>query len=275
MKTTDDNVFCLGGILKTPVELLEAIRSILSSDSQSDSVEFNEKLHTLVIVSKLPVQTVTWNIPMDRLETTPDVKCEFLLELLANLLARAEHLEDLLGIGAAKDTLSPVFAAGNVPQCFTISENRKTINSERWSNICKVGDTTTAWRGFLSEQPISAFSNKFVVSLVALGTTNLMVGVAKRGAVTNGILSKTESWMLHLHSNNSLRFCGPHVATCIGISTTFRFGSRIAVSVTENGLLCFESDGTLVHSSQLTCSDASELFAAVNLLDPGQSVTFV
>ena len=233
------------------MELLEAIRSILSFDSQSGSVEFNEKLHTLVIVSKLPVQTLTWNIPMDRLETTCDVKCEFL------------------------DALSPVFAADNVPECFTISENRKTVNSERWSYICNVGDTTTAWRGFLSEQLISAFSNKFVVSLVALGTTNLMVGVAKRGAVTNGVLSKTESWMLHLHGINIFRFCGPHVATCIGTTTPFRYGSRLTVSFTENGLLCFELDGTFVHSSQLAGSDASELFAAVNLRDPGQSVTFV
>ena len=278
------------------MELLEAIRSGLSSDAQSGSVMFNEKLHSLVIVSKLPVQTLTWNILMERLETTPDVKCEFLLELLANLMARAEHLEKLLGIGAeippveeslspvedslspVEDSLSPVFAADKVPECFTLSGNRKTICSERLPYICNFGDTRIAWRSILSERPISAFSNKFVVSVVTLsGATNLMVGVAKRGAVTNGLLSKTESWMLHLHGVNRFNFYGPRVASCSGTTSPKRNGSRLAVKLTENGLLRFELDGTLTTSYHLTCedADASELFAAVNLRDPGQSVSFI
>lgn len=163
----------------------------LSSDSQSGSVEFIEKQSTLVITSKLLAKCVTWKIQLERIETTTDVKCEFLVKQVEQLTSRLSHLEELLGVG--KDVQHPVFAEfGNYP-CTLSDDRRKLTVLKNYGG---------RWQEFLSEQPLSSMGHKFQISLDVLEDhSSVMIGVAKRNTPTNaGVYSKAGSWMLCLSS---------------------------------------------------------------------------
>ena len=216
-----------------------------------------------MITSKLLAETVTWTIPLERVEATADEKFEFLVKQLGQVTLRLTHLEELLEVG--KDVQRPVFAAINIAN-YTLSSDRRKVT--------KSGNDSS-WQSFLSEQSFSAMGNKFKISLdVIYYSQSVAIGVAKKNIATNGgVHTKNGSWMVYLYlgkyylifNNGSNKHCG---------QTQFRTGSRLAVSlelITKQ--LSFELDGALVYS--LALADTNDLFAAVDLSDKDTSLSFI
>ena len=180
------------GVFDSPSDIFDSIRSALAPDSQSqsDSVEFVENCGSLVIKSKLLNKTVTWNIQMERVDSMSDEKTEALAKRVEELTARVQqleqynveqltqrlkHVEERLGVGKqSKQVQRLQFAAVTYPN-FTLSADRTKVTKTRTEK--------GPWQGFLSEQPISAVGNKFVVVFDKMG--NQMVGVSKRDTSTN------------------------------------------------------------------------------------------
>ena len=85
---------------------------------------------------------------IERIETTADVKCEFLVKQVEQLTSRITHLEQLMGVGKNAQQ-RPVFAAVNVDYYSLSDDRRKVTNS----------GMGTAWQGFLSEQSLIIISD--------------------------------------------------------------------------------------------------------------------
>ena len=78
--------------------------------------------------------------------------------------------------------------------------------------------------------------------------------------------------MLYNWNPTTYRFYNSKQSTDLGTKTQFNSGSRLTVSVSPAGLLAFELEGTLLHTFQLP--DTVDLYAAVDMYEPGQSATF-
>ena len=282
------------GVFDSPCDLFDSIRSALAPDSQSqaDSVEFVENCSSLVIKSKLHKKTVTWNIQFERLDWMSDGKTETLAKRVEELTARVKqleqynpeqqltarvqqleqhnveqltqrlkHMEELLGVGKQVQPLQ--FAVVTYPN-FSLSADR--------TKVTKTGTETNCWQGFLSDQPISAVGNMFVVVFDKIGSK--MVGVSKRNTPTkDGLYTHAGSWMLDNWEGTNYCFHNSKQGIGLGTKTQFNSGSRLTVSVSPAGLLSFELEGTLLHTFQLP--DTVDLYAAIDMAEPGQSATFV
>ena len=89
------NYCSVGGFLDSSLLLFESLRLLCSpeAESQLGSVEFIESRGTLVAKCKLLARDVMWIISLERLDSTADVKCEFLVRQVAELNARVLDLE--------------------------------------------------------------------------------------------------------------------------------------------------------------------------------------
>ena len=128
------------------------------------------------------------------------------------------------------------------------------------------------FQGFLYEQPLSAVGNKFVIFFDKIGEQ--MVGVAKRNTpTTRGLCKHAGAWMLDISLGTTYAFfnSGQHIP--LGTKQKFNCCSRLAVSVSPTGLLSFELEGTLLHMFQLP--DAEDIYAALDIMEPGQTENFV
>ena len=213
---------------------------------------------------------VTWTIPLERLESTADVKCEFLVKQVEQLAASNKELSDSVkyltqALGLPEKVQSPLFAAFNNTN-FTLSADRKTL--------VKNAGTGNWWQGFVSELSLVAISNRFTLSFTTTHS-NLMVGVVKRGTnPTNGFCSKTGSWMLHLCQGSIDHFYYNGSATAVSNRTSITNGSRLTVCLEpQTQQLVFELNGTLVHSAALS-ENPFNLLAAVDFYEAGHSVNF-
>ena len=92
MWTTCTSFNLAGGFLESTSELFEAIRSALNSNFPNASVKFIEKQSTLVINSKHLEKSLTWKIQLERLETTADTKCAFLVKQMEHFKSRMNYL---------------------------------------------------------------------------------------------------------------------------------------------------------------------------------------
>ena len=173
---------------------------------------------------------------------------------------RLKHVEELLGVGKQVQRIQ--FAAVTSPN-FTLSSDR--------TKITKTGSQNGPWQGFLSEQPISAVGNKFVVVFDNIGHQG--VGVSKLNTPFINLHSHAEAWGLYNWSGTSYEFYNSRNKIDLGSKTKLNSGSRLTVSVSPAGLLSFELEGTLLHTFQLP--DTEALYAAVDMYDPGLSATFV
>ena len=90
----------------------QSVRLSLSLSQLSAGVEFIEKTKYSCNQLKLLAKSVTWKIQLERLETTAEVKREFLVKQVEQLTSRLNNLEELLGVG--KGVQQPVFATVNV-----------------------------------------------------------------------------------------------------------------------------------------------------------------
>ena len=177
-------------------------------------MEFVENRSTLVIKTKLLGKTVTWNIEMERVDSISDEKAEALAKQVEELTARVKqleqtnsehlaarvkqleqynpealtlrlkHVEERLGVGK-KQVQRLQFADVTYPN-FTLSSDRTMVTS--------TGSTRNQFQGFLSEQPISAIGNKFVVTFDKVGVDQI-VGVTTRNTSTTniGFYSQTDA----------------------------------------------------------------------------------
>ena len=231
---------------------------LLEEKSPTGSVEFIEKQNILVVKIQLLVIPVTWNIPMERLESTADFKCEFLVKQVEQLTAsnkqltaRVKSLEEFIA-GTPDKVELPVFASLNVPN-YTLSADRKTITRNKGSGT----------QGFLSEQSIPAMGNRFTLTLTNMGE-NIKVGVAKRGTSgANGLYSKAGSWMLYLEYKYWF-----YVQDYSERPITAKNGSQV------NELIYFLVDGCLRYTVGIP-KPFSDLYAAVDLNEANQSVSFI
>ena len=177
------------------------------------------------------------------------------------LTLRLKHVEELLEVGKQVQRL--LFAAVTYPN-FTLSSDR--------TKVTKTGSENGPWQGFLSEQPISAVGNKFVVVFDKIG--NEMVGVSKLNTPSDkGLYSHAGAWMLYNWNGTSYAFFNSGNRIDLGTKTKLNSGSRLTVSVSPAGLLSFELEDTLLHTFQLPDTDA--LYAAVDMFNHGQLATFV
>ena len=182
------SVFISLGILESPQDLFESIRSALSSESQAGSVEFVESQSALVIRTKLFDKLITWNIVLHRVDPIGDERAEQLAKQVEQLTARVQqleqvnpeelaarvkqleqnnpeeltlrlkHVEELLAVGKQVQRLQ--FAAVTHPN-FTLSSDR--------TKVTKTG-AQAGGQGFLSEQPLSAVGGKFAVVFDRVGS---------------------------------------------------------------------------------------------------------
>lgn len=265
--------FKIGGIVDSPALFYESIRTLLQESSSAGSVEFHEKSYTLVIKTKLITIPVTWNILMERLESTADVKCQFLVKQIEKLAAfneelsaRVKHLEEINGTPAKVER--SLFAAVNLAN-FTLSGDRKTISKN-------VG-TGNGYQGFLSEHSIAAMGNKFTVALTNMGT-NLMVGVARKGtAMAGGIYSKAGSWMLYFNNGQTHSFfANGAAAAAVSTRIAVNNGSQLSVRLDPlNEQIYFRVNGSVIYTADIQLKPYADFFAAVDCYDAGQSLSFV
>ena len=128
------------------------------------------------------------------------------------------------------------------------------------------------FQGFLSEQPLSSVGNKFVIFFDKIGEQ--MVGVSKRDTpTTRGLFHRAGAWMLRISLGTIYGFFNSGQYIPLGTKPEFNCCSQLTVSVSPTGLLSFELEGTLLHTFQLP--DAEDLYAAVDINEPGQTATFV
>ena len=148
-------------------------------------MEFVESRNALVIQAKIPALDIKWTIPLERLVSTADVKCEFLVKQLEAMTIKlnalsssndklvtsnkeisesAKYLKQTIGL--PEKIQCPMFAAINNTN-FTLSADRKTL----------VRNEGTGFQGFVSEHSLLArlsAPNCWSVSLDA-GPTRRMV----------------------------------------------------------------------------------------------------
>ena len=251
---------------------------LLTPESQSGSVEFVESRGTISIKFKILARDVTWNIPMERIEATADVKCEFLVRQIAelnvrlsdnssdNFASRVAKIEKLLGIDTGVRT--HVFRAVTVPN-YTLSQNRKRVS--------KNAGTLDSYQAFLSEQPITATSNSFTVVINNLGI-HLHIGVAKQETkLQGGIYKNACAYIVYLNqglpeslsNNRSAEIpIQNKVVACAGSRLIVRFDPT-------SSRLSFELDGiALLPKLEIAGTNASQLFPVVDLYNAEQSVSF-
>ena len=247
------------GVCDSPYDLFQSIiRSAIASDSPAESLEFLENSSTLVIKSKFQEKPVIWKIQMEQVDSISDKKAEALTKEVKELTARLEKLP-----GAGKQFQRLQFAAVTHPN-FTLFSAR--------TKVTKTGNQNGPWQGFLSEQPISAVGNKFVVEFDKIGFQ--CVGVSKPNTSTNkGLQTHAGAWMLFNYSETLYYFYNSGNRIELGTKTKINSGSRLTVSVSPTGMLLFELEGTLLHTFKL--HDPKDLHAAVDMHDAGQSATFV
>ena len=214
---------------------------------------------------------------MVRLESTADVKCEFLVKQMEQLTAsnkqlsaRVNFLEEFIA-GTPDKVERPLFAAVNMHN-FTISSDRKTIT--RNSN------DTSGWQSVFSEQTVAAMGNRFTLTLINMGT-ELSVGVAKRGTGTspaNGLHSNAGSWMLFFASGFTEAFYSNGSYTELSDSSSeSRTGNGCQLTVRLdplNELIYFKANGFLLYTADIP-KPFSDLYAAVDFHDGNQSVSFI
>ena len=244
---------------------------LLEEKLTTGSVEFIEKRSILVVKTKLLAMPVTWTIPMERLESTADVKflvkqMEQLTASNKQLTARVKFLEEFISETPNK-VERPLFAAVNIPN-FTLSANRKTVTR----------NSGGGWQGFLSEQPILAMGNRFTLTLTNMGSNNglLMVGVAKRGTdPANGLHSKAGSWMLYLFSGFTYKLFSNNIGIAINLSIPIANGSQLTVCLDPiNEVIYFKPNGCLLYTLDVP-KPFSDLYAAVDFYEINQSVSFM
>lgn len=225
----------------------------------------------MVVKTKVILIPVTWTITLERLETTADVKCDFLLRQVEQLTvsnkelsARLKSIEEIFG--APERVERPLFAAVNVPN-FTISADRRTVS--------KNPNTNCAWQGFLSEHSIAAMGNKFTVALANWGT-NLMVGVARRGIdPTGGLYSKAGSWMLYFSGGSTHCFYSNGGGAAVSTRIETSNGSQITVRLDPfNEQIYFKINGSVLYTGDIP-KPFCDLYAAVDFNEASQSISFV
>lgn len=263
--------------------LFDSLQILLSTDSQSDSckIEFIEKRRSLIIHCKLLAREMTWTFPMERLESTADVKCEFLVRQDEELTARVKHLEiknsedfamrlkqleKLLGV--KKGIVSHVFQDVAVSNC-TLSNDRKTVMKSLGSS--------SSFQAFMSEQPITATDNTFTVIINSFGT-DLEIGVAKREiTLQGGLYSQSGAFLVYFSNGSTNRFYNSRAEITPTTRVSLRAGSSLTVRFDAlSNKLSFEIDGTaLLPVLTLADINASQLFPVVDLYNPGQSISFV
>ena len=243
---------------------------LLEEKLTTGSVEFIEKRSILVVKTKLLAMPVTWTIPMERLESTADVKCEFLVKQMEKLTAsnkqlttRVKSLEELIS-GTPDKVERPLFAAVNIPN-LTLSADRKTVTRNSGSG----------WQGFISEQSILAMGNRFTLTLTNIGS-NILVGVAKRGTdLANGFHSKAGSWMLYIVSGSTYYLYSNGIGIAINSRIPIANGSQLTVRLDPiNEVIYFQANGCLLYTLDVP-KPFSDLYAAVEFNEANQSVSFM
>ena len=278
----------IGGCLDSPLLLYESLQMLLSPGAQCGSVEFVESGGTLVVKSKFLARDMTWSITMERLESTPDVKCDFIVHQVEDLnarvmdleekddddfddndlTARVKKLEQLLGL--EKPVRAHVFRAVALPN-YTLSPDRKTVS--------KNAGASGACQAFLSEQPITATGNAFTVLInnFGTGTNGLLAGVAKRDTnLRGGLHSKVGAYVVYLPKGSAHTFFKDGIRINCENRIVARALSRLSVRFDPTcSRLSFELDNTeLLPKLEITEANASQLFPVVDLYDAEQSVSF-
>ena len=253
---------------------------LLIPGSQSGSVEFVESRGIILIKFKMLARYVTWSIPMERLESTANVKCDFLVRQMADLnarlldntsedlAARVAKIEKLLGIETPVQ--SHVFRAFTLPD-YTLSEDRKTVS--------KNAGTNSHYQAFISEQPLTAKNNTFSVLLNSFGTgiNGHLIGVAKRDTNLRGGLHKTVgAYLVYLPKILRYSFYKDGHQISGQDNAMAHDGSRLTLRFEPTtSRLSFELDGTaLLPTMKITGTNAAQLFPIVDLFSAEQSVSF-
>ena len=265
--------------MKSASILFHSIRLLLSENLHSGcgSVEFIESRSTLMVSAKFLAMDVEWPILLERLESTVDMKCDFLVKELGalkssidQLVASNKELSDSVKylkqtLGLPEKVQRPLFAAINNTN-YTLSADRKTL--------VKNANTGNEWQGFVSEQSLLAIGNRFTLNLT-IEDSALMVGVARRGTdPTDGLYSKAGSWMLYIVNGSIYSFYNNGNEVTAANKATGANGGKLSVSVDPATMqLVFELNGAAVHN--VAPSELSfNLFPAVDLFEAYQSVTF-
>ena len=188
---------------------------------------------------------VTWTIPLERLESTAKMKCEFLEKRVEQLEAPNKELSDSVKylkqtLGMPEKVQRPLFAAINNTK-FTLSADRKTL--------VKNANTGNGWQGFVSEQSLLAIGNRFTLNLTKVGS-HLIVGVARRGTdPTDGLYSKAGSWMLYIVNGSIYSFYNNGTEVTAANKASGANGGKLSVSVDPATMqLVFELNGAAVHN---------------------------